>query len=234
MPASPARQSIILLNKPYGTVCRFGREAGRLSLADWVVVAGVYPAGRLDRDSEGLVALTADGPLAHRITHPQRKLGKEYWVQVEGEPTADALARLRAGVSLREGRSRPVTVAAIPEPADLWPRDPPVRFRRTVPTTWLRLTLHEGRNRQVRRMCAAVGYPVLRLIRHAIGPWHLAGLQPGEWRYTAVPAWLRPDACARQKVQPHNGGNARGVRTHHRRRRNPQRSTSGRSPDSGD
>ncbi len=201
MPTPTPSQRVILLNKPCGTVCRFGREPGKPSLADWVSVADVYPAGRLDQDSEGLVVLTGDGPLAHRITHPGRKLGKRYWAQVEGEPTAAALASLRVGVTLRDGPSRPVDVTAIGEPDGLWCREPPIRFRRNIPTTWLELTLHEGRNRQVRRMCAAVGYPVLRLIRCAVGPWQLAGLQPGEWRRAAVPTWLRTDRRGRRR--PH-------------------------------
>jgi len=177
---------VVLFNKPFGTVCRFGREPGRPTLGDWMDIPDVYPAGRLDRDSEGLLVLTDDGALAHRITHPRRKLEKTYWVQVERCPDGDALAALRAGVPLKDGMTRPaearVLAAPDSEPDDLWPRDPPVRFRRNVPTQWLELTLQEGRNRQVRRMTAAVGHPTLRLIRVAVGPWRLADLQPGEWR----------------------------------------------------
>ncbi|MDZ7828378.1 MAG: pseudouridine synthase [Halofilum sp. (in: g-proteobacteria)] len=184
----PAHESrIILFNKPFGTVCRFGREPGRSTLADWIDVPDVYPAGRLDRESEGLLVLTGDGGLAHRITHPRRKLEKTYWVQVERCPGESALAALRAGVPLKDGMTRPagarLLTAPDSEPDGLWPRDPPVRFRRNVPTRWLQLTLQEGRNRQVRRMTAAVGHPTLRLIRVAVGPWRLDDLQPGEWRW---------------------------------------------------
>jgi 23S rRNA pseudouridine2457 synthase len=178
---------VLLFNKPFGTVCRFGREPGRPTLADWIDVPDVYPAGRLDRESEGLLVLTGDGGLAHRITHPRRKLDKTYWVQVERCPDETALAALRAGVSLRDGMTRPADarLLAAPDrdPDGLWPRDPPVRFRRNVSTQWLEMTLQEGRNRQVRRMTAAVDHPTLRLIRVAVGPWRLADLRPGEWRW---------------------------------------------------
>jgi 23S rRNA pseudouridine2457 synthase len=142
----------------------------------------VYPAGRLDLDSEGLVVLTADGALQARITSPRTKLAKTYWVQIEGEPEPAALATLRNGVALPDGTTRPARARVIAEPPDLWPREPPIRFRKTKPTSWLELTLFEGRNRQVRRMTAAVGLPTLRLVRYAVGPWSLAGLGPGEWR----------------------------------------------------
>ncbi len=183
---------LLLFNKPHGTVCRFGAEDGRPTLGDWIDVRGIYPAGRLDRDSEGLLVLTDDGDLAHRVTHPKRKLGKIYWVQVEGEPDAAALASLARGVELRAGRTRPARVRAIAEPGGLWPRDPPVRYRRNVATTWLEVELREGRNRQIRRMTAAVGHPALRLVRIAVGPWALGALQPGEWRDASVPRSLRP------------------------------------------
>jgi len=186
-----SRAGVILLNKPWGTLCRFGRDGDAASLADWVDVPGVYPAGRLDRDSEGLVVLTADGGLAHRITHPQRKLAKTYWVQVEGTPDDAALAALRAGVELKDGRTRPARVRAIAQPQSLWPRDPPVRTRKSIPTHWLEIVLTEGRNRQVRRMTAAVGHPTLRLVRLAVGPWSLGALRPGEWRRAAVPRSLQ-------------------------------------------
>jgi len=177
---------IILFNKPFGTVCRFGREPCRQTLADWIDIPDVYPAGRLDRESEGLLVLTDDGALAHRITHPRRKLEKTYWVQVERVPEESSLDALRAGITLKDGPTRPVPVRALAapdtDPDGLRPRDPPVRFRRKVPTQWLELTLQEGRNRQIRRMTAAVGHPTLRLIRVAVGPWRLDDLQPGEWR----------------------------------------------------
>lgn len=181
---------VILFNKPFGTVCRFGPEPGRSTLADWIDVPDVYPAGRLDRESEGLLVLTDDGALAHRITHPRRKLEKTYWVQVERCPDEDALAALRSGVALKDGLTRPAgadrLAAPDTEPDGLWPRDPPVRFRRSVPTQWLEITLQEGRNRQLRRMTAAVGHPTLRLVRVAIGPWRLEDLAPGEWRWAAA------------------------------------------------
>ncbi len=181
---------VIVFNKPFGTVCRFGEEDGRYTLGDWLDIPRVYPAGRLDRDSEGLVVLTDDGRLAHRITHPKRKLTKTYWVQVEGEPDADALATLRAGVALREATTRRARVRSMTAPASLWERDPPIRYRARIPTTWLELELREGRNRQVRRMTAAVGHPTLRLIRVAVGPWAIGTLQPGEWREATVPSTL--------------------------------------------
>lgn len=176
---------LILFNKPYGVLCRFTDNEGRPTLADYLALPRVYPAGRLDRDSEGLLLLTDDGKLQARISEPRHRMGKTYWAQVEGTVDAAALARLRAGVALNDGRTRPAQARAMAEPA-LWPRDPPIRYRRQIPTTWLSLTLHEGRNRQVRRMTAAVGLPTLRLIRYAIGEWTLDGLAPGEWRELSV------------------------------------------------
>ncbi len=182
-PWSPGR--IIILNKPYGVLCQFtDRAGGRATLADYVDVPGVYPAGRLDRDSEGLVVLTDDGRLQRRIADPRHKLEKTYWAQVEGIPGEDALASLRGGVTLRDVPTRPAGAETIAEP-DLWPRDPPIRDRASIPTSWIELTIREGRNRQVRRMTAAVGYPTLRLIRVRVGPWMLEGLAPGQWRYAA-------------------------------------------------
>ena len=173
---------LILLNKPYGVLCQFTDEAGRATLKDCVAVPGVYAAGRLDTDSEGALLLTDDGPLQHRIADPRHKQPKTYLVQVEGEPDEAALARLRAGLDLGDFRTRPCRARAVAEPDWLWPRDPPVRFRNSVPTSWLEIVLREGKNRQVRRMTAKVGFPTLRLIRIAIGPWRLDGLLPGQWR----------------------------------------------------
>jgi len=173
---------VILLNKPYGVICQFSPSGKHPTLKDYVDVPRVYPAGRLDTDSEGLVVLTADGALQHAITDPRHKLAKTYFVQVEGEPGDAALAPLRAGVELSDFRARPAAVSLTPEPEWLWPRVPPIRERRAIPTAWLRLTIHEGRNRQVRRMTAAIGYPTLRLIRYSVGPWTLDGLAPGAWR----------------------------------------------------
>lgn len=177
--------TLILLNKPFGVLCQFTDRAGRPTLADHVPVRGVYPAGRLDHDSEGLVLLTDDGALQARLAEPRHGVEKTYWAQVEGAPAPEALERLRKGVELKDGRTRPARVALIPDPPGLWPRDPPIRYRTAIPTTWLEIRLREGRNRQVRRMTAAVGHPTLRLIRVAVGPYGLGDLRPGQWREVA-------------------------------------------------
>ncbi len=171
---------MILLNKPFGVICQFSGDGTRPTLSNYVDVPHVYPAGRLDADSEGLVVLTADGALQARISGNQ--LAKTYWVQVEGSPSAAQLASLERGVALDAVPTRPAQARVIAEPPGLWPRDPPIRVRRLIPTAWLELILHEGRNRQVRRMTAAVGLPTLRLVRWAVGPWTLDGLAPGAWR----------------------------------------------------
>jgi 23S rRNA pseudouridine2457 synthase len=177
--------TLIAFNKPMNVLSQFtdaGTAGGpRATLSDYIDLPGVYPAGRLDRDSEGLLLLTDDGKLQARIADPKFKLPKTYLVQVEGELGDAALAALRSGVQLNDGLTRPATAERI-DPPQLWPRDPPVRFRKTVPDSWLRLTISEGRNRQVRRMTAAVGHPTLRLVRWSIGDWSLDGLAPGEWR----------------------------------------------------
>ena len=174
--------TLILFNKPYDVLCQFTDEgSGRPTLADFIRVPGVYPAGRLDRDSEGLLLLTDDGRLQARIADPRFKLPKSYLVQVEGDVTDAALASLRQGVLLKDGMTRPAEAERIAAPT-LWPRDPPVRFRKTVPDCWIRLTIREGRNRQVRRMTAATGHPTLRLVRWSIGDWTLDGVAPGECR----------------------------------------------------
>ncbi|MDM7955443.1 pseudouridine synthase [Blastomonas sp.] len=176
---------LILFNKPYGVICQFSRDGDRPTLADFIDVPGVYPAGRLDHDSEGLVLLTADGRLQARIADPKFKMAKTYSVQVEGTITDEALAALRKGVQLKDGVTRPAEADRIDDP-ELWPRDPPVRFRKTVTDGWISLTIREGRNRQVRRMTAAVGFPTLRLVRQAVGPWSIEGLPPGHWRAVDV------------------------------------------------
>lgn len=183
--APPAEPRLLLLNKPFDVLTQFNDADGRATLKDFVPVPGVYPAGRLDRDSEGLLLLTNDGQLQARIADPKHKLAKTYWVQVEGEVSAEQLRRLCEGVELNDGMTLPAEARALDEP-QLWPRTPPVRFRKSVPTSWLELVIREGRNRQIRRMTAAVGLPTLRLVRVRIGPWSLDGLQPGEWREVAA------------------------------------------------
>ena len=173
---------LILLNKPFGVLCQFTDPDGRPTLADYVPVPGVYPAGRLDADSEGLLLLTDDGALQARLADPRHHVEKVYWVQVERVPDEAPLARLRAGLVLKDGPTRPARVRAIEEPPGLWAREPPIRHRAAIPTAWLEIGLTEGRNRQVRRMTAAVGFPALRLIRVAVGPYGLGGLRPGEWK----------------------------------------------------
>jgi 23S rRNA pseudouridine2457 synthase len=172
---------VVLFNKPYGVASQFSALAGHKTLSSFGLPKGVYPAGRLDADSEGLLVLTDDGALQHRLTDPRFEHEKTYWAQVEGEAPQEALRRLSQGVRLKDGTTRPCRARRIEDPR-VGPRTPPIRFRKTVPTTWLELTLTEGRNRQVRRMTAAVGLPTLRLIRVRVGEWGLGGLAPGEWR----------------------------------------------------
>jgi len=176
---------LILFNKPYGVLTRFTDTKSRGTLADYVPIPNIYPAGRLDKDSEGLLLLTDDGHLQHRISDPHHKLVKIYWVQVEGTPDESALSRLRRGVVIQGRKTRPAQARIMAQPR-VWERNPSIRFRKTIPTCWLELEITEGRNRQVRRMTAAVGCPTLRLIRYAIGAWMLAGLAPGQWREVAV------------------------------------------------
>ncbi|KAA9019654.1 pseudouridine synthase [Sphingobium limneticum] len=179
---------LILFNKPYDMLSQFtdrGTDTARATLSDCIAIPGVYPAGRLDRDSEGLLLLTDDGRLQSRIADPKYKTAKTYLAQVEGDVTDEALADLRRGVDLKDGLTRPADVERIDTP-DIWPRNPPIRVRKSIPDSWISLTIREGRNRQVRRMTAAVGHPTLRLVRWRIGDWTLDGLQPGQWREVQV------------------------------------------------
>ena len=177
---------ILLFNKPYGVICQFSRSGERPTLKDFIPVQSVYPAGRLDTDSEGLLVLTDDGVLQARITDPRNRLKKVYLAQVEGVPGRAALGSLRRPMDLGDFVAQPARVRAIREPAGLWPRDPPIRVRAGIPTAWLQITISEGKNRQVRRMTAKAGHPTLRLIRTQVGPWKLSGLQPGAWREIVV------------------------------------------------
>lgn len=177
--------SLILFNKPFDVLSQFTDKGDRANLSDYLEIPGHYPAGRLDRDSEGLLLLTDDGGLAHRITHPKHKLPKTYWVQVEGEIQPEQLQAIRKGVLLNDGPTRPAQAKLLQEP-EVWPRTKPIRQRQSIPTQWLELTISEGRNRQVRRMTAAVGLPTLRLIRWSIGAWNLANIKPGDYLQTHI------------------------------------------------
>lgn len=185
---------LILFNKPFRVMSQFSPSDDKLTLAQFIDIPAVYPAGRLDYDSEGLLLLTDDGALQHRIAHPDHKLPKTYWAQVEGAPDTDAVARLQQGVQLNDGPTQPAIVKVIDEP-HLWQRDPPIRVRQAIPTHWLAITISEGRNRQVRRMTARVGFPTLRLVRAGIGGVSVAGLQPGQWREIDPASPWRPQAA---------------------------------------
>ncbi|MDT8991979.1 pseudouridine synthase [Curvibacter sp. APW13] len=200
MAAPPGTPRLIAFNKPYGVLSQFTPEGRWAGLKDYIDLPGVYVAGRLDADSEGLLLLTSDGALQARISDPRHKMEKTYWVQVEGEPDEAALEALRRGVQLNDGPTRPARARHIDEPAGLWERIPPVRFRQSIPTRWIELAIREGRNRQVRRMTAAVGFPTLRLVRAAIGPYTLDGLAPGQWRPLLVEeGQIRPEPAKNKR-----------------------------------
>lgn len=207
---------LVLFNKPYDVLTQFRREGDRQTLADFIDDPALRVAGRLDRDSEGLLLLTDDGQLNHRLTDPRHKAWKTYWVQVENIPDDDALQQLRQGVMLSDGPTLPARVQRI-EPPALWPRQPPVRFRAQIPTCWLEIAIHEGRNRQVRRMTAAVGHPTLRLVRVAIGPYRLGELAPGTHTTVAVAQTPRPRQAGQEATPPRaQSGSASGDRKHSR------------------
>lgn len=172
---------IVLFNKPYGVLSQFTQEGNHRTLKEYIPIPGVYPAGRLDADSEGLLVLTDEGNIQHRLSHPGQKTKKTYWAQVEGEPSFEALERLRGGLDLGDFVTKPAEASIIAEPEGLWERNPPIRYRKAVPTSWVEIVIFEGKNRQVRRMTAKIGHPTLRLIRWRVGKWTLAGISPGEF-----------------------------------------------------
>jgi len=202
---------LILFNKPYGVICQFSSDGMHPTLKDYLPIPGIYPAGRLDTDSEGLLILTDDGGLQHKISHPRHKQPKTYWVQVEGIPSPEALEKLRKGMDLGDFITQPAAARIIPEPPGLCPRNPPIRFRKEIPTSWLELTIHEGKNRQVRRMTAKTGFPTLRLIRYRIGEWSIEGLAPGERREIPLAKKVVPPVNRRQNNRVNDSAPAKSA-----------------------
>jgi len=207
---------VIIFNKPFNVLCQFSRHENKSVLKDFIPVTDVYPAGRLDYNSEGLLVLTDHGPLQHRISHPESKLPKTYWVQLEGEILAPALNRLRQGVTLKEGKTRPATATLMASAPPVPERNPPIRQRKHLPTSWIELTIQEGKNRQVRRMTAAVGFPTLRLIRKSVGPWDIEGLAPGDWREVGIPPELQVqmNPATRERSSPELQARTRAKHAH--------------------
>lgn len=216
---------LLLFNKPFNVLCQFTDQNGRPTLSNYIKFKGLYPCGRLDRDSEGLMLLTDDGRLQHLISHPKHKLKKRYWVQVDGEPNNEVISQLRHGVVLKDGITAPAEVRVLQPPPDVWPRTPPIRYRANIPTTWLELTLQEGRNRQVRRMTAAVGHPTLRLIRVAVGPWKLDELQPGQYKQVELDFDILPNywrKILRQSIPNKSNAKKKSVRPRKKRKTTQQ------------
>ena len=204
--------SLIIFNKPYGVITQFREHEKHPSLAEFIAEKDFYPAGRLDHDSEGLLILTDEGKIQHLLSHPKHKLAKTYWVQLDGDITEEALQHLEQGIILKDGKTLPAKARKMDEP-EVWPRTPPVRYRAEIPTSWIELIIREGKNRQIRRMTAAAGFPTLRLIRYSIGDFTINGLSPGEWRKIPTPPQLQQQADAIKLL-----GTPRHRRSDHRAR----------------